>query len=145
MTTLDETDVSVERTPDGRRIVVSRAVDASRDTVWDVLTDTELWPDWGPSITSVEAATRYIESGTTGRVRTVGGLWLPFEVTACEPYRWTWDVARIPATGHRVDEWPGGSRVVFEIPLLAGGYAPVCARACRKIASLAAESTTTEP
>jgi hypothetical protein len=138
MAAIGETDVSVQQTADGRRLVVSHPADASRDTVWTVLTDTALWPDWGPSITDVEADTRVIEAGTTGRVRTVGGLWLPFEVTACRAYRWTWDVARIPATGHRADAETHGSRVVFEIPVLAAGYVPVCVRACRNVASLAA-------
>ncbi|MFC7020943.1 MULTISPECIES: SRPBCC family protein [Haloarcula] len=145
MVAIGEADVSVQQTEDGRRLVVSHPVDASRDAVWTVLTDTALWPDWGPSLTDVEVDTRVIEDGTTGRVRTVGGLWLPFEVTACRAHRWTWDVARIPATGHRADAGPLGSRVVFEIPVLAAGYVPVCVRACRNVASLAAGESAPEP
>ena len=141
---LGATDVSVQRTPDGRRLVVSRPVDAPRAVVWDVLTDTHQWPAWGPSITAVESETRYVEPGTTGRVQVVGGLWVPFEIDACAPYRWTWSVARIPATGHSVEERDGGSTVCFEVPVLAAGYVPVCARACRKIAEIAAENAERE-
>ncbi|WP_254274220.1 SRPBCC family protein [Haloarcula marina] len=134
---LGETDVSIGETPDGRRLLIRRRVDASADAVWDVLTDTERWPDWGPSITAVDTPTRYIAAGTTGRVKTVAGLWVPYEITTCENHRWTWSVAGIPATGHVVESRPTGSVVGFEIPLLASGYAPVCARACGRIAALA--------
>ncbi|WP_324661981.1 SRPBCC family protein [Haloarcula sediminis] len=129
--------LSLERTADGRRLVVRREVAASVDTVWEVLTDTDRWPDWGPSVTAVETDSRYIDDGTTGRVRAAGMVWLPFEVTACTPYRWTWDVARLPATGHFAEAQPPGSVVGFEIPPLATAYAPVCARACRRVATIA--------
>ncbi|KOX91341.1 SRPBCC family protein [Haloarcula rubripromontorii] len=134
---LGASSVSLERTPDGRRLLVRHDVDASVDTVWDVLTDTDCWADWGPSVTAVETADRYITAGTTGRVRVADAVWLPFEVTACVPYRWTWTVARLPATGHFAEKRADSSAVVgFEIPPLATGYAPVCARACQRIAAL---------
>jgi len=129
--------VSLEQTPDGRRLIVRHDVAASVDTVWDLLTDTDCWSDWGPSVTAVETESRHITDGTAGRVRAAGVVWLPFEVTACTPYRWTWNVARLPATGHFAEERTTGSVVGFEIPPLATGYAPVCARACRRIAAIA--------
>ncbi|WP_436928907.1 SRPBCC family protein [Halosimplex halobium] len=128
----------IERTPDGRRLVVDRVVGADAETAWAVLTDTEQWPEWGPSVTAVRSRDRYIEPGSRGEVQVAGGPWVPFEVDTCADYRWTWRVARIPATGHAVT--PLGddrSRVAFEIPLLAGGYAVVCRRALDRIASLA--------
>jgi uncharacterized protein YndB with AHSA1/START domain len=128
----------IERTPDGRRLVVDRVVGADADAVWTVLTDTEQWPEWGPSVTAVRSRDRYIEAGSSGEVQVAGGPWVPFEVDTCADYRWTWRVARIPATGHAVT--PLGedrSRVAFEIPLLAGGYAVVCRRALDGIAALA--------
>jgi hypothetical protein len=134
-----ESDVALGRTPDGRRLCVGRDVVADRETAWDMLVDTDRWPEWGPSVRAVEAEHRRIREGTTGRVRLPGGLWLPFEVTACRDYRWTWRVARIPATGHRVDPPadPGaGCRVVFELPPLALGYVPVCLRALERIEGL---------
>jgi hypothetical protein len=128
--------VGIERTPDGRRLCVSREIDAPADVLWDFLTDTERGPAWGPSVRAVDCDTRQIAAGTTGRVETVGGLWVPFEITSCRDGRWTWRVAKIPATGHRV-EGDRPCRVVFEIPVLAGGYAPVCARALQDLARLA--------
>jgi hypothetical protein len=150
-----DTDYAVERTPDGRRLVLRLAVDASVDAVWDVLTDTQRWPDWGPSITAVEltdrrgsshsvrrtaveSPDRYVSAGSRGRVRVLGAVWLLFEILSCENYRWTWRVARVPATGHFVETHPAGSVVGFELPLAAVGYVPVCRRACAGIGSAAA-------
>lgn len=130
------TAVELERTPDGRRFAVSRGIATDRDTCWDLLTDTRRWPEWGPSVRDVDCAERYVSSGTTGHVRTVGGVRLPFEITTCEDYRWTWTIGRIPATGHRV-EGNRPCRIVFEVPPLAAGYVPVCGKALRRLASLA--------
>jgi len=135
---LGESSVSLEQTPDGRRLVVRRDVTAPVDAVWQVLTDTDCWSNWGPSITAVETDSRHIQRGSTGRVRVAGAVWLPFDVTACAPHRWTWDVARVPATGHFAEKRTDGSVVGFEIPPLATGYVPVCARACQRIATIAA-------
>ncbi|WP_302080056.1 SRPBCC family protein [Salinibaculum rarum] len=133
------TDIGLERTPAGRRLVVAREVDASPDAAWKLLTDTERWPEWGPSVRAVESSSRVIDGETTGRVRVPGGLWVPFEVTSCVDRRWTWRVARIPATGHFVDERPEGCRVGFELSVVAAGYAPVCARALGHIETLLTE------
>jgi hypothetical protein len=119
-------------------------------------------------VTAVDCPDRRIREGSTGRVRLPGGVRVPFEVTTLDERRrrWTWSVARIPATGHRVDpvagrrsrepdprrepdpasdpgasdddRGPGGGasdrcRVVFEVPVLAGGYVPVCRRALGRI------------
>ncbi len=116
---------------------MDREIAAPPERVWALLCDTEAWPDWGPSVTGVDAPSRFIEAGMEGRVRTLGGVWVPFHVTACENYRWTWDVARVPATGHRVEETDGGCRAVFEVPVLAAGYLPVCERALRRLDALA--------
>jgi hypothetical protein len=136
---MDTPNVDIERTPDGRRLVVSRNIDTPRERAWELLTDTDRWPAWGPSVTAVDCDSRFIQSGTRGRVQLPLGIWVPFEITTCADYRWTWRVARIPATGHRVDETDAGCRVCFELPVLAAGYAPVCGRALTKIANLLAE------
>lgn len=120
-----------------RTVDVARIVDAPAEDVWELLVDTRRWPEWGPSITDVECPDRRIRTGSTGRVRVVGAAWIPFEVTHCDGYRWTWEVAGIPATGHRVEPHNGRCRVVFEVPLLAAGYAPVCRLALSRIADLA--------
>ncbi len=126
-----------ERTPDGRRLTVSRLVDAPADDVWDLFVDTRRWPDWGPSVGAVRSRDVRIRAGTDGSVR-VCGLWVPFRVTTCAEYRWTWRVAGIPATGHRVE--PVGNdqcRAVFELPVAAGPYALVCRRALETIGRIA--------
>lgn len=117
---------------------VSREVPSPCGEVWDLLTDTRRWKEWGPSVREVQCRHRYLSDGVRGRVRTPFGLWLPFEVSEYVPgYRWSWRVAGLPATGHRVEACEGsGCRVVFEVPLLAAPYALVCAVAARRIARI---------
>lgn len=135
--------LGVERRGGQRCLVVSRVVDAPATDVWGLLTDTTRWPAWGPSVAAVDCTDRYIEAGTSGRIRVAGvGVWVPFEVDSYvargdeTERRWTWTVARIPATGHRVDALGEQCRVSFEVPLLAAGYVPVCRRALDRIARL---------
>lgn len=134
---------SIARTRDGYRIEVSREVDATPEAAWQLLVTPEQWPAWGPSVRAVDCDDDRIEAGTSGKVRLPGGVWLPFEVVTCEapgenrPGRWSWRVARIPATGHRVEAVATDcARVVFEIPPAAAGYAPVCSRALDRIESV---------
>lgn len=127
-------------TPDGRRLELSSVIEAPAEIVWSLFTDTADWPDWGPTNAAVElddpAGTR-ITADSTGRVR-VAGVWVPFSITTCADYRWTWSVARVPATGHRVEPLgPDRCRTVFELPPLAVGYAPVCRVALRRLDRLA--------
>jgi hypothetical protein len=119
-------------------------VDATHDVpaalAWRLLTDTHVWPKWGPSVRAVDAPARFISAGMHGRVQTTPGLWLPFEITDWEEGRaWAWRVAGIPATGHRVTSVTESScRVAFTIPRWAPFYVPVCRIALRRIASLSA-------
>lgn len=131
-------------TPDGRRIEIHERIAASPDRVWELFRDTEAWPEWGPSVRAVESPTRYVEAGTRGRVRTVAGISVPFEVRTCADYRWTWDVAKLPATGHRVERTADGESkpaedciAVIEVPPLAAPYAVVCERGLRRLRRLA--------
>lgn len=124
------------RTPDGRRLEVSEEIDAPAERLWDLLTDTDQWAEWGPLLSSVECDDSQIRTGTTGTLNTSFGVSLPFEVTSCVTFRWTWKIAGIGATGHRVEPLNGHSRVVFEVPLLAGGYAPVCGIALTNLAEV---------
>ena len=127
----------VERTPDGRRLVVSRTVSVPAHVAWTVLVSVDDWPEWGPSVSAVRGVDGRIEPGSDGEVR-VAGVWVPFTVETCADYRWTWRVAGIPATGHRVNA-VGVDRceVAFEVPLAATPYAAVCAVALRRIDRLA--------
>lgn len=83
-----------------------------------------------------------VESGLTGRVRTPVGVWLPFTVDeVVAGTRWTWHVAGIPATGHRVDVVTAAtSRLVIEVPPWAVAYAPVCLLGVRRLSALAARA-----
>lgn len=110
-------------------------IEASADTVWQVIIDTHYWPKWGPSVRAVRCRDRFIHSGTKGSVQTASGIWLPFEITDFVPgVEWSWRVLGIPATGHRVEPLaPESCRLVFEVPLLAAPYLLVCNIAARRI------------
>ncbi len=118
---------------------VVRLIEAPAETVWKILIDTDQWPLWGPSVARVDCPQRLISAGVKGRVKTVVGLWLPFEITAFEePVYWHWKVGGIPATGHRVTaKGPNRCELVFEIPFGAFPYAIICRRAAENIARLA--------
>jgi hypothetical protein len=111
---------------------------APASAAWKLLTDTSRWPDWGPSVSRVESVEQQIGPGSSGRVLTIFGVWLPFRVTEfVAGHRWNWEVAGIPATGHRVDSLgPDRCRVVFEVPLLATPYLAVCRLAAERIRSI---------
>lgn len=117
-------------------IDVRRRVALPADRVWHLLTDTTAWPVWGPTVGAVDADDRVIRAGSTGRVRTVAGVWIPFEVTEFEAgSSWSWRVAGIPATGHAVEaDGPDASVVTFAVPLWAAPYAAVCWFAAGKLA-----------
>lgn len=129
--------ITLVHTIDGVRILLFREIDAPAELVWELFVDTRRWPEWGPSVTDVECPDRRISTGSSGRVRTVGGYWLPFAITHCADYRWSWRIGPIPATGHRVESTGSRCRAAFEIPLYAALYVPVCWWALRKIEALA--------
>ena len=146
---------------------VGRDIAAEPSVVWNLLVDTDRWSQWGPSVAAVELTgveqagaeltgagltgagrddadpdgepeERWIRSGSTGRVRTVLGMWIPFVVTDFEPGRsWGWRVAGVPATTHRVVPRERGCRVEFGVPIVAAPYALVCRAALRRIEHLA--------
>ncbi len=118
---------------------MSRDVDVDASAAWSVLIDTRRWPDWGPTVAGVEAAPLPLQLGTTGRVRTAVGVWLDFEVTEFVPGRsWSWKVAGIHATDHRVETLgPGRCRIAMSAPWAAAPYLAVCAIALRRIGELA--------
>lgn len=118
---------------------VSRHMRVPPDRVWAVLTDVSQWPRWGPSITGAELAASRFEAGSTGTVRTLLGVRLPFRITDVEPgCFWSWSVAGIRATGHRVVAENLGCRVTFSVPWWGPAYLAVCAVALRRIERLVA-------
>jgi carbon monoxide dehydrogenase subunit G len=118
---------------------VAATINAPAAVAWRFLTDTHAWPQWGPSVRSVEAPARFITAGMRGRVQTTFGVWLPFEITHWgEGSHWSWTVAGIPATGHLIQATgPHGCRVTFTIPVWAPFYRPVCRTALRALGRLA--------
>ena len=98
---------------------VSRIINASPEVLWNLLTDTTRWTDWGPSIQQVQSKERYIRTGSMGRVKTVLGFWAPFVINEWENRRyWSWRVFNIRATGHRVEEIKADCcELIFEVPL----------------------------
>lgn len=120
------------------RIEISRTVSAPCGRVWDLLVDTSRWSEWGPSVLGVACPDRRIRVGSAGWVQTPLGLKLPFQITELvEGRSWAWNVAGIPATGHRVDGLKGGScRLTFTVPTMAAPYALICWIAAGRIAAL---------
>ena len=110
-------------------------------TAWELLIDTQRWPEWGPSVARVDCSERFIGPGTVGRVRTAFGLWLSFQVTQFTAGQyWHWRVAGIPATGHRVESiGPNLCRVLFEVPVLAAPYLLICRRGAQRIKNILEE------
>ncbi|NNE11333.1 MAG: SRPBCC family protein [Ilumatobacter sp.] len=118
---------------------VEREIDAPADQVWELLTDPAVWPEWGPTVQSAAVDGGELALGATGTVRTPLGLELPFEITEFDPPRsWSWKVARVPATSHRVV--PLGEdrcRAGFSIWWAGAPYLAVCRVALGRIERLA--------
>ncbi len=107
-----------------RRLHASIDIAAPASDVWPLLTHFEHWPVWGPTVRNVTSEADRVAPGVTGRVRTIVGLWLPFEITSViDGYSWDWRVARIDATGHRLHRLDASaSRVVFSVPWMFAPY-----------------------
>ncbi len=116
---------------------VSRFVEASPEDAWALISRTDSWPAWGPTVSAVEPVDATISLSMRGRVRTPLGLWLPFRITAFDPPRsWAWSVLSIPATSHTIAPAPGGCRISFAVPAPAVAYLTVCHLALERIAGL---------
>jgi len=121
---------------------VSQVINAPVEKVWQVLIDTRQWPLWGPSVKAVACSQQCISAGLKGKVQTVIGIWITFEITNFEPLSyWHWKVAGIPATGHQLKKISDTScELIFELPLVAFPYAVICRRAAKRIAQLAQDT-----
>jgi hypothetical protein len=119
-------------------ITHTRTLHTSADVVWHLITDTQTWPRWGPSVRSVDFPERYIDAGATGRICTPFGLWLPFAIhTFDPPIYWDWKVGGIMATGHGVQAiGPDRCRLTFSVPAWGVGYGVVCRAALSRIERL---------
>ena len=115
-------------------------LDAPAPRVWQLITDTETWSRWGPSVRKVDSPDRFIHAGLKGRILTPFGIWLPFNIEKFEPERyWNWRVAGIPATGHLVEPLKNHRcRLTFTVPAWAPIYGLVCRIALNRIQKLSA-------
>lgn len=119
------------------KIVVGLRIGCTVEDAWRVLTDTQQWPRWGPSVRQVASGQRFIGPTSTGRIKTMLGFWLPFMITEYQDQQfWSWRVGRIQATGHRVSHEDGACLVAFEMPWWATPYVIVCWVALRRIRRL---------
>ena len=118
---------------------IRQVISASPQQVWNVLIDTHQWPVWGPSVKAVRSPRQYIDAGLKGSIQTVLGFWVPFEITDFEPLCfWSWKVAGIPATGHRLKILDQNHcELIFAMPFVAFPYALICRQAARHIGRLA--------
>lgn len=116
-----------------------REIDAPAQVAWRLLTDLSRWPEWGPSVRAARLEGDSFGAGARGRVTTALGFDLPFEVTGFEDGRsWSWSVAGIPATDHRVEPLDDGRcRVGFGVPAIAFPYLAVCHVALARLAEMA--------
>jgi hypothetical protein len=118
-----------------KRFSVCKVLSASPETVWDIITDTRLWPVWGPSLLNVDCNDRYIQLGSEGRVKTLFFCWLPFTVTKFSHMQfWAWNIGPVKATGHTLTQKSGMScELCFDMAWWAVIYIPVCWLALVKI------------
>ena len=122
-----------------RHTRVSIEIDSPANEVWRLLAGFKYWPRWGPTVSAVESEAAAVGPGVTGRVKTIAGPWLPFEITEVEPgHSWQWKVAGIPATGHRVtDLGDQRSWVEFTVPIVLAPYSLVLRAALKRLKRLA--------
>lgn len=124
-------------------IEIRQAIEVPSYEVWNIMTDTSLWPRWGPSVRRVECADRRIKAGSTGRVQLMPGIWIKFVVTSLVEGRyWSWHILGVRATGHRVEPInKTHCLAIFEIPILAFPYIIICKVALNRIRKLARSTT----
>ena len=125
-----------------KQLWVHREINAPAGVLWDLLTDLEMWPSWGPSVRQARIDGDVLALGARGTVTTAFGVDLPFELTAWEPEsRWAWKVARVGATDHTVESLgPNRCRVGFGVPWLAVAYLAVCRVALTRLDTQATRS-----
>ena len=114
-----------------RRVEVTGAV--RPDEAWRRYRELAAWSSWAPQIAGVEADGDTLAVGRQGTVRVLGGLRVPFVVTAVDPSSrtWSWIASLGPVRltlHHDVLPDPRGTRagLTLEGPgLLVAAYAPL--------------------
>lgn len=110
------------------RMSICRNIAAPPETVWGILTDSQLWSTWGPSVFDVDCQDRHIGLGSKGRVQTLFSVWLPFTVSEFRDLDfWSWRIGSYSATGHRLIRTTNtSSTLCFDMPWWAAAYLPLC-------------------
>jgi uncharacterized membrane protein len=106
-------------------------IDAPPDQVFAVLCDVERWPEWTPTMTSVQRLDQGpFGVGSSAQIRQPKLRPAVWKVTELEAQNFTW-VARTPGlrmkAGHRVERQGAGSRVQLSFEL-SGLMARVASR-----------------
>lgn len=89
------------------------AIDAGPGRVWEVLVDVEKWPEWTPSITSVERRSEAFGPGALVMVHAKGtpkSLWRISEWTPGRSFTWETSVRGARTIGSHVIEGVGEGR-----------------------------------
>lgn len=123
-----------------KRLVASRTIDAPAARVWQLLTDVDAWPRWGPSIQAARLDDSFIglAEHATGSLTVIGGISLRFVVTEYTAGRsWAWDVGGVAATSHRVEDCGGRCQTSIDVPIIAAPYLAICHLGLRRIERLA--------
>ena len=128
-----------------KKLWVSRIIDAPPTALWELLTEPQYWPEWGPTVRGAEVNGDRLQMGPRGTVTTVAGVDLAFEVTTYdEGARWAWKVAGIPATDHTVEPvGPDSCRVSFGVPWPVAPYLAVCRLALERLEKMASAKNVT--
>lgn len=114
-----------------RRLAVTGP--AAPRTCWDRYDELARWPQWAPEITGVEAPGTRLAVGLSGVVLVLGGLRLPFTVTAVDRSQMTWSwMARLGLISlnlhHTVEPDSAGTRATLTIEgpaVVVTAYAPL--------------------
>ncbi len=120
---------------------VKRTMAVAPRAAWNVLTDLDAWPQWGPSVQRAELSDAGpLRLGSRGTVWAAVGVPLPFEITEFDDgHRWAWKVAGTAGTRHTVEPHGSGCRVSFDVPIWAPIYLTVCAVALKRIEKIASD------
>lgn len=118
---------------------VELAMAAPPGSAWEVITDLDAWPVWGPTVAGAQLdSSGPFALGSRGKVYTPVGMPLPFEITEfVDGSVWGWKVAGVPATRHEVIPDGRGCVVSFGVPIWAPAYLSIMAVALPRIEKLA--------
>jgi len=124
------------------------------DVAWQRYIVPDRWSMWSPQITGVDCADQVLTAGTTGRVRTLFGVSLPFEVLDLDhaDRSWRWSVhgpfgVRL-TLHHAVTATADGTTTNLTMhgpAVLVLGYAPLAQLALRRLVTRPAGSAAEPP